>query len=81
MMEESAKILIIAILAVLVVTIFIALATLFKDTAPEAKVPGVCDVIEGKSDSTVGSAVGKTLCLPVKSVSWVVGKTAGALGG
>ncbi|MBI4176851.1 MAG: hypothetical protein HY516_00630 [Candidatus Aenigmarchaeota archaeon] len=80
MMEESGKLVVIAILAVLVIMVMVAVATVFKDSAPDAKIPGVCDVVEGKAEGAVGSAVGKGLCLPINAVSWVAGKTAGALG-
>ncbi len=75
--EESGKMLFIAVLAVVVVTVIVAVAIVFSNSAPEAKVPGVCDVVEGKVDSTAGSVAGKAVCFPLKAASW----TAGQIGG
>ncbi len=75
--EESGKMLFIAVLAVVVITVIVAVAIVFNENAPEAKVPSVCDVVEGKSDSVAGSVAGKAVCFPLKAATWTVGQIGG----
>ena len=69
---ESAKMLFLAILALVALAVIIAVAFAFKSISSGANIPNACDVMES-------AAVGKAICFPLKASTWLYSRTVGLI--